>query len=1353
MNERAAAMAEAYRRNIMNPEQKAAYEEAMRRGLVTLDRSMGERAGDNVGDGWRRSVAGYLSRKFDPGADGFSLMDIFGLHNRLPEGSWQDRLQDRVFGEDRQFMRSGMSEADRRERVRRTSYEARATADPVANLGDALAALGGQVVGAGGSPESYISPGRSIVGRALGSAGVNAVVDAGLQAGDTQSGVQDRYDPVQTVAAAAMGATFSLTGDVVLRPMADFVRRAFTDPPRVPPSAVPDPALPMVDPAAPSVTPGTPRTATSGPALTAAATPPAPPTPAVVLPDFDAVRPMPVNTFLARQGRSIDEKGLPRYVADVLGHRYTEAKAEAHPISVLTERMRKATETITGRPEDLLPSANPTTLVRGLNDVANTAQTDIVMGVHAYRSTAKPTGPALRDLVMASVARDRRGGGDVAVGQAALGKYAAARRALAEWTNFEKGTLANPPTRQSRADLEAFIARMDSERPELRELSDGLNTYAQDLLKKKLDAGLLERAVYDKALAARDYYTPLKRYAKLTDGGSGAITGKSSKGAVVKEYRGLTEKQAAAGNDEFVDPVQVLADETFRTAERIRINDLNRSLVNMATRLNGLLGSDTNGFIQKIKRPVVRTDSPTDQLDLFGEQEGTFRTGEINDAGRAVLHVWNNGKMESYELLDPEWGRMAFEAITSMTRRQSDLFVDTVAAITNVWRASVTKNPGFLFVNFVRDSLESWVLTDVVNPLSGVKGMAQQVARADDVRLYNLSAGIAGGELQAGRDGILRQKDTGELARAFDPSDPINSFKARYLNWRGVGRGTMDIFRVTELSEVGVRQGVFNNAMARAKKEGLSDHDALIEAALIARDYSDFGRYGSKTHAVVRMFAFLNTWSEGIDKLIRVTATDPASAVGRAYQFGGHEAALKAILAPLFRQDLAGLPVRKADKAALKLAVHAWTRIAAMGTFGLGLSAMFWDSPEYRDEDDRTRATHWVIPDFMGVNIKIPKPYGTAFLSNMMEGAYEAEHGNDPTAWGSMWEGVVDTFAPPVVAPALDTVTGLRTGVDPQTGRKIVPEHMDSLPPELQFTNWTSWFAKTTAAGLSAVGVDVSPAVVDYAFRSFGGTTGTDALNMMDATNPDRPAGRLSDWPVIRRFASPHFKGSQDKQDFFERAAANTSELQRARNGVREYLRIGNTRAAQDLLNRLDEPGRIYVASQQGEAQTDKLNPISRATAVGRETSRMIGELNGMAIRGETAQPLPEMTRQRRRMVVDALERLTVAEMGNAMIATRQPGFSQREMWDRNSIWRDLDLMAPQVAEELQARLRGGDNRAYDYDVVMDLWPQAETRIREQGFNADLTSLARQAKRRSAHRRREVDDPAVNSILMQLDDD
>lgn len=92
---------------------------------------------------------------------------------------------------------------------------------------------------------------------------------------------------------------------------------------------------------------------------------------------------------------------------------------------------------------------------------------------------------------------------------------------------------------------------------------------------------------------------------------------------------------------------------------------------------------------------------------------------------------------------------------------------------------------------------------------------------------------------------------------------------------------------------------------------------------------------------------------------------------------------------------------------------------------------------------------------------------------------------------------------------------------------------------------------------------------------------------------------------------------------------------------------------------------------------------------------------------------------------------MTVAELRNAMIATRQPGFENRKPMDRAGYWADLRDRAPEVAAELERRLGVGADRAYDYEAVMTIWPQVEQRLKAEGSTAYLDDLAADAQGRT----------------------
>lgn len=1327
MSAQADLWAEAYRRGILPPEKKALYEEALRRGLVTgPERSLGQRFLDNVSDAWERSAAGQLQRQLDPQNNGMNPIEDFFLTPEILEGGLVDRALDATWGQQRSYLRSVNDETRRdapmiaRERARRETYAARAESDPIRNPLEFGAFLSGQIAGAGASPESWVAPGRTVVGRAAGNAAVNAGTDVLLQGNDVASGVQDRYSLGQTVGAAALGAGLSVTFDVA-RPLSNAVRRAFTD--KVEPRVIPDTgATEGITVETPDGqvfdVPREPRPTEAG---ADPAVPPAPPAP----PEFDIVRPMERRGFLADIGRVTREGEMPRVVGDALGKLYTATFDRLHPMVRTVEQMRAQIEEVTGQPLDLKPSQDPLKLARVGYDAFSIGHQDILHGVHDYRGTT-PNTPALADIITAVSAREMRRGGkpDAMVEQ--FGRYLAARRSLGEWDRHAKGELENAPIAKSRDETRAFLDRMDAEEPTFRELSDQANQYAQALLKKKLDAGLIDQATFDSATSARDFYAPLRRVMDREAGGPGV--GGKNKSSEVKRFRG--------SDRDIVNPLEVLAQESYRLSQRIRQNDINLSVVRMAEQLDRVLkGIDPeaeNAFLRKVDRPMQKTTVGADELarasgasrevidDLFEDDLEVFRPGDINEGGRPILYIWRDGKREAFELVDEDWGRMTYEAISSLTRAQEDVFQNLLGTSTQFVSRTITRDPAFIFTNFIRDQLSTWIISDVgFKPGEGVLGVRDELTGADSGRLYALGGGLSGGESTAGITAALQQRDVAELAR--------KGIQSKYFSdLRGFLRATQDVMRFTEITEVGTRRQVFKRAFDRARASGLDEYDAIVEAAFASRDLIDFGRHGSKMHTTRRLVTFLNAWQQGLDKMIRTAVTDPASAVGRAYKAGGQEAALKAILRPLVRNHAGvdALPIRQTDKAALKLAVHAWTRMSMLGALGVALSAVWHDDPDYQAANEKVRATHWIIP-FGGTFARIPKPFELAFMSNITERATEAMLGNDETAWKKLWQGTAELFAPPTSVPALDVATGLTTDVNPRTGRDIVPESLESLPPELQYQTWTSQFARDFGKLIG-----VSPAKVDFVIQSFGGPYGSYGLAASDASDPERPSGSWVDLPVVSRFVSPSFRGNQDKREFYDRAGARNSELRRVLNGIKEYEERGQASAAQAIFTELDEPGRLFVMSQRGEAATDRLNPLIRAEAAGREISRVLGELHGARPK-DGAGPLPAMSAQKRQAVSDALERVAVAEMRNAMIATRQPGFAGRKQLDRAALWSELEDVEPRIADELRVRLRDGRDQAYDYDAVMELWPQVESRLRAEGSSAYLDDLAAEAAGRS----------------------
>lgn len=1335
MADRQEALAEAYRRNIMKPEQRAAYEEAMRRGLVQgPERTLGQRFLDNLQDGFNRSGAGYINRQFlsqgENATAAEQIMHGLTAAPRLIEGGLLDRGLDAVLGNDRGFAQGQErynSPAAREERVRRERYEARAKADPIENAADFGAFFAGQIAGGGVSPESWVGGGagkgvtlgRQLLSTATKQGAIAGGTDVLLQLNDMGSGIQDEYSAAQTAGAVALGAGLSTAVDAV-RPVSRFVRDAFTakvEPPAprldgtatqgievaTPDGTVVDvPRTP--DPAARSPAAGPDATATSSAALTAAQTPVA------AVPEFGIVQRVERKTPLRDLISKAKEGETPQIVGEALARAYTAVVSDAHPLIRAVDSLRSQTEDLTGRPMDLLPSQDPRKLARGRFDWAAIGHQDLLHGVHAYGGL-EPTTPALADVISAVSVRAKRAGQKAEDAIQGFNEYMVARRSSLEWDRHARGELETAPVARTKDEADAFVAHVEKQNPEFRELSDAVNEYSGGLLKKAYDGGLIDQATYDTALANRDFYVPLRRV--MDDGpATGAKTGGTNKSSEVKAFKGSER--------DVVDPVSVLIERTYRLNQRLRQNDLNNALISLgekmeaAQRAAGIVNGE-NGWLRKVDTPkreiTVSKDELTagskgknaDLIDQMFDDDGVevWRAGDVNDGGRPILYVWRNGERQAWEVVDETWGRDVFEAMAGMSKGMQDTFLNAMAAPTAVLAQTITRDPAFLLSNFIRDQVSSWIVTDVgFVPGEGIRGIADELGQTDVSRLYGVAGGISGGANTAMLGEALHRADTLALAQ--------KGIKAKYFSSLG------GLLATSEISETGTRLTVFKRAFERAKKQGFSEYDALIEASFTARDMIDFGRAGAKMHMTRRLVTFLNAYVQGLDKTLRVLGADGAMT----------RVPIRDAIRPLFGMEVPPGQMRAEDRAALQLAGRAWAKVSAISTFGAAITAMFMDDPDWQQSNEKTRATHWTIP-WGGNLVKIPKPFELAFLSNVVERGIEATAGRDEQAWERMWKGLGMLFAPPNDIPVVAVAGGLASNTNSLTNRPIVPDHLQNLPPELQYQHWNSGFSRWLGEQIK-----VAPAKIDYAIQGFAGPFGSYLLNGMDAADPDRPEGSWTDLPVVRRFVNPSFRGSQDKRDFYDRAGAKSSELRRALNGIAEYQERGRPDAASAIFADLDEPGKMFVTSQMGASPTRRLHPLERARVFAQEASRIIGELNGAEPKDQGI-PLPPMNRKTKQMVEDAIERITVAELRNAMIVTRQPGFQNREQMDRASYWADLNDMAPEVAAELERRLGVGRDRAYAYDAVMTLWPQVEQRLKGEGSTAYLDDVAADAQGRT----------------------
>lgn len=1033
--------------------------------------------------------------------------------------------------------------------------------------------------------------------------------------------------------------------------------------------------------------------------------------------------PVEKNTFIRRQLRTMRRRGVTTYVRDVLSTAYTAFVEGQHPITLTTRRLVAEIEQAAGVKSDLAPSENPQLLARLARDGFSPGHLDLVDGVRPYRRPDVKGSPSFREAVETAL-----GGKEwdpERVGR--FEDYLISRRALKAWARFRRGELPRPPHAMSELDLEDAQRALLQDHPEFEQGAALLYRFLDALWEKKRDAGLITQDQFDAGRANNEDYVPFQR--SLDEGvnepdGRGAPGDRQNKRKAFQRFRGSDRK--------ILSPLTTIMQDAYDTADRIARNESYRALVDLAARA-GPFGED---IIKPLPRSFDRVqidiadearraakaaglseqdaDAISGSIDslLNGETARTiYRPGDVIEGGRKVIYVWREGRREAFELADPEYADDLFRALTGLTQESRDLFVDIVAAPTQMLRTAITAHPSFQTANLIRDSLSAWMLTDVgYVPGESALGAAQVLQQGDLAKLYNAVGSQGGGMIRSAMPRSHMQRDMPALRGKVLRLRNANPLEAAGALWRGFEQAT-------ELSENATRIRLFARSVGTAKRRGMSDYDAALWAAYESRDYLDFQRSGAKMLNFRRVALFLNAALQGMDRTLRTMAGDGSA---------------KELLRPMVemsqgRRALDSLTPE--DRYRVVRAYKLWTKMALVGVFGMALTALHADDEDYQyGFSDYIKNNYWLVRAGR-YWLSIPKPFDLAVVSNILERSYEATVGNDPLAWGRLVWGMADTYALPTEVTAAIVPLELINNRT-RTGAPIVPMGLEDLDPHLQYTASTSQFSIQLAQGVSRwTGIEISPAQLDHIF---GGTMANffrDPARLMDAGDPDTPALTPPDLPVLNRFLrEPGRGGTPVRVAFNENVMRRSGDLQRALGTLRELIERRDSAGRDAFLAQRAPFERDYALSQLAEqSSARRLHPMRRARDVMVELARIRRELGGQRPNASETFFLPDLSPRDRRIALEALDDLGAAEMQAALVMSGAPGFAGRELMDVEARYERLQTVAPSVYGLFRARLVSGRERAVDYDTIRRIWPEAQRRLGRDGLATDLSDLAGEA--------------------------
>jgi len=980
------------------------------------------------------------------------------------------------------------------------------------------------------------------------------------------------------------------------------------------------------------------------------------------------------------------------------------------PLNQLVTDLLNQGEANTGAPIDLKRADDPRTLIRLARNAGSRAMVEVTDGVYGYKST-QPMSRGLRDALMTSQGVDPNTtpGSLDEERMKDFSAYLVARRSLDEYRRFDEAKIDRPPIGASKGDVLRAIKDYETQYGDsFTQAADMVHEYGMALWQKQYDAGLMAKETYEDGLE-RQFYVPLQRDMsdKKANFGPSALTAGSP--SLVKRFRG--------SDRDIVDPMAVLMQKTFALETLINENEVISALALLADRVGqaGALveripASQVLGMTMTVEdaaRQLSKDDTltPADAQDLMtllgasikdGNSISLFRREQVSTAGENILFFWENGKPAAIQLKDGDLGADVVNAMQAVGRENMPLFTGLITGVSTAFRTAITSWPDFLVVNYIRDQMSAWVLTDVgFKPfVTGIRGMSDEIRQKQWAKSYNAAQGIMGGmnvaalhDAHIDRD-ISALRSKGYIAQAFRDKTPF----------LGAVRGFAEI---TSLSETGTRVGLYRSAYERAKADGLSDYEASVEAAYAATDYIDFGLNGSRMTFYRRTIPFLNAQLQGLYKMMRVLGADEVA----------QRKGLKFVLGAYFKSTK-NMPLSRIEKDAINTGRKAWVKMATLGMISALLHFLFRDDPDYQEASEYMRVTGWVIPMGNGRVFYVPKPFELALMANAVERGLEWASG-DSQAPARFLRGAALSLIPPTSPTSAQLATELAMNKDTFTGRDIVPTYMQALEPALQYDNYTSSMAKWMGQQFGW-----SPLVVDHVLSGLGASAYRDISSVLNATDPTRPSLDDTDTPLLRRFVRDARRGSVSAADFWSQASNTTGRLERASQTYKRFVEYGNELGANAYLASLSADEKAYaMLMTHFDTDAKRLNPFYRARQVTTVISGMRREMaSELGLGDTTIKDMPEsfqMSAKQKQQVDEVLSEVARREMRNTLIATKQAGWADKAILPLGPTLDMLLEVSPDTYDEYMRR--AAQRKIYNDEAVYEYWPEVRDRLIQDG--------------------------------------
>lgn len=552
----------------------------------------------------------------------------------------------------------------------------------------------------------------------------------------------------------------------------------------------------------------------------------------------------------------------------------------------------------------------------------------------------------------------------------------------------------------------------------------------------------------------------------------------------------------------------------------------NRELARALMKGGLLAGSPFTEAAQRSRQALSEADALEEAVQVVEEmserQKEQWATlfRRVKPVGPDVVTVMENGNPSYYRVLDPGY-------LQSIEGLNTDSFGSIMAIASGAKRIltkSVTSTPGFMVANTFRDTLSTWLISDVNIPFAGFMSNAREIWNEEGTALDIMAAGgSTGGFFGVDRQNYRKmvEHELGGKGTARYMATMVNPFAPRGL--------MQSIGNVSEnLNRLAVAKQVRKNGGSKA------------EAAFQAMDVMNFSNSGSMMQPFIRTIPFLNARLQGLYRLWRGARSD----------------------------DLQGWRTSFLAKGGL----------LTMASLALALSNEGEEEYEQVPDWDKDINWHFFID---GKHYRFPKPFEVGVMfATLPERAYRFFRGHDDgdTFQDAMFRAVTETFAmnpvPQVAKPFVEQWANRSFF----TGNPIINMSMEGVEPEAQAMPWTSETARVVADLAPDWAPDWarSPIRLEHLVRGFFGTMamyGMDTVDVMArkaAGMPEPPASRLENMPLAYRFyqGDPETSKQNRYQDELYKTLSDANSIYRT---INRYEKQGEVDKMRELIRGNEE--------------------------------------------------------------------------------------------------------------------------------------------------------------------------------------